>query len=86
MTLLKDCKAPFDWFTALMWENLAKPENQAKKNWGDMGSEFLLGMIQHEYAQIIQALKSNKPSTIVKDCADLGNYAMMLADLFREGS
>ena len=86
------CRAAVRWFAEKMEAMLAA--NDDKGGWEDCPLEFLRGKLEEEYQEVIEELdeilekKQSKTKITIRDkrsliweCADLANIAMMLADL-----
>jgi len=53
-------------------------ENDHKRGWADCSQVWLLNRLKQETAELERALASGK--NIVKEAADVANFAMMIAD------
>ena len=66
-------------YSLLMELKLRK--NDFKGGWQDMQPHHLLGLLKKEVQELEEALASGDPLDIAQECADIGNYAMMIADV-----
>ena len=56
-------------------------ENQHKRHWSNSTSEYLFQRLQEEVEELHEALHhKNKVRDIIRECADVANFAMMIAD------
>jgi NTP pyrophosphatase (non-canonical NTP hydrolase) len=66
-------------FAMLMQDKL--DENCHKRGWSDLSPAWLLRRMREETGEIRTALRKKKDAlTIARECADVANFAMMLAD------
>ena len=65
-------------FAQLMERELR--ENDRKGGWQQMKIDWLLKRLRQEVDELEAALKSNDIANIEAECADVGNFAMMVAD------
>jgi NTP pyrophosphatase (non-canonical NTP hydrolase) len=65
-------------FAQLMEKELRA--NDHKSGWRSMKTKWLLARIKDEVAELEAALASGDVDKIASECADVGNFAMMLAD------
>ena len=56
-------------------------QNSHKGNWGDLHVGALLAKLNHEVQELADALTEGDPHEIAKECADVANYAAMIADV-----
>lgn len=55
--------------------------NDYKRNWRKCSDEDLLRGLRDEVDELLTAIKRKEPDTaVIMECADVANYAMMLAD------
>lgn len=66
------------WFAQQMERKLQA--NDHKEGWRRMTTAWLLKRLRQEVDEIEVALKAGKLDDIVSECADVGNFAMMIAD------
>lgn len=67
------------WFRGRMVQKLRA--NDHKRGWEDDGYEDLLLRLREETAELARAIRKNRPpATIIKEAADVANFAMMIAD------
>lgn len=59
--------------------------NVHKKHWADVPRSYLFLRLLEEEAELYDALNRGTPQEIIDECADVANFAMMLADLARNG-
>jgi hypothetical protein len=62
------------------WMRRKLEANQHKTDWRDMRRDQLLGCIKAELRELELALGQKHAPSIVEECADVANFAMMLAD------
>lgn len=67
-------------FVNRMRENLAKIGNQQKSDWREETRTKLLSSLVHEVSELLLAIDDMDPKQIASECADVANYAMMIAD------
>jgi len=60
-----------------MKEKLA--ENDHKVPWYDIPNRELFGLLDDEVSELSHAIKHGTPREIMRECADVGNLAMMIA-------
>jgi len=81
MNIKKDVR----WFADIMEMELQN--NQDKGDWGKCSYGFLLKSAIKNIFQVDEALKeSNIPLSIIKSCADVANFMMMIADKFNQST
>ena len=59
--------------------------NVHKKHWSDVPRSYLFLRLLEEEAELYDALNRDTPQEIIDECADVANFAMMLADCARNG-
>ena len=60
-------------------------ENSHKGHWEGCGVEALIQRAEEELAEVKQAIAENKsPAKILSECADVGNFMMMVADNYEQ--
>ena len=70
------------WFACQMEQQLVL--NDHKGGWTDCGTEWLLTRLLEEARELSVALTSCSPlERVVKEAADVANFAMMIADVTR---
>ncbi len=67
------------WFSA---EMMRKLERDLRKGDWEKDSSLLSGLLA-ELAEMCDALGSGTPAQIVQECADVANFALMIADKAR---
>ena len=70
-----------DVFALDMKRKLAK--NVHKKHWSEVTLEYLYSRMLEEQSELYYALKSGKAQDIIDECADVSNFALMIADSVR---
>ena len=71
------------WFIEKMRSKLAVSKNLAKGDWRSMTDNYLIRRIDDEVAELKVELfdvARTDPERIIKECADVANFAFMLAD------
>lgn len=68
-------------FAEIMEEKLL--ENEIKGGWADCSPGFLLGRLDDEVLELIAECRrpDRDPKRIVREAADVANFAMMVADV-----
>ncbi|ARF70707.1 hypothetical protein B7C51_24855 (plasmid) [Paenibacillus larvae subsp. pulvifaciens] len=70
------------WFAEQM--ELKLRENDHKGGWADCLIEHLLRQVPREYRELLKALLwDDLPDEVIREAADIANYAMMIADRHR---
>lgn len=75
---LAEDKHAVDEFSGVMLEKLR--ENRHKAHWKHVSREWLVGRLHDELDELLSAIESDQPLSIVYECADVANFAMMIAD------
>lgn len=57
-------------------------ENEHKKTWENLNREQLMFFIVQELKELAEALEGGTPEEVRRECADVANFAMMIADNF----
>ena len=58
-------------------------ENDNKNHWSGETMEYLHRRLYDEFGELKRAIKAKKPATdIFRECADIANFAMMIADSY----
>lgn len=71
------------WFAEQMAVKLR--ENEHKGGWDRCNPYWLIDRLKEEVAELEQAMDDGLPSEeIIRECADIGNFAMMVADVVRD--
>jgi len=67
-------------FTAVMWRKLIA--NAHKGGWKNNLAEELLERLHEEVEELERAImEDDNPQNIAKECADVANFCMMIADV-----
>lgn len=78
-------KNSVNWFSHLMIKELMK--HLARPGWKRETVGYLLDRLGEEVTELSDAIESNQPKEEVeKEAADVGNIAMMIADIYRQKS
>lgn len=77
------------WFAEQMESKLQ--ENDHKGGWQQCGKYWLFERMQEEMTELLQELSlfsndAKNENRIIRECADIANFAMMIADKVREQS
>ena len=76
-------KNSVDWFSHLMTIELMKHLN--RPGWKHECIAYLKDRLGEEIAELCDAIESNQPKNVIeKEAADVANFAMMIADVYRE--
>jgi len=59
-------------------------ENSHKAHWNTVTKYYLLGRLQEELYELEEALYSESTESVINECADVANLAMMIADNLRD--
>lgn len=70
------------WFVQYMFNKLR--QNEHKKHWRELSEDWLLEALNSEVGELSFALSSGDKDDIIYECADVANFAMMIADKQRE--
>ena len=75
-------RACVQWFATMMELKLQKHDN--KSGWINSTPEELMDRVWNEFEELTQALVTDAdPRDIIKECADVANFCMMIADLMK---
>jgi len=67
-------------FQRIMWDKLMA--NAHKGGWESASPEELLGRLEDELEELKRAVRcAESPEAVARECADVANFAMMLADV-----
>lgn len=80
MTTMNVVDPRLDWFKRQMRQQLARPRNQDKNDWRALGPDEILSMLRAEIIELEDALATGTPQSVIWECADVANFAMMIAD------
>lgn len=76
------CRNSVRWFATKMEAKLAK--NDHKGGWGSCELQYLSMRLTQERKELTEAIKSKDKQRIIDECADIANFALMIADKFGE--
>lgn len=63
------------------WMEKKLQENDHKGGWETMETDWLIGRIDEELCELRRKVKEEAPNRhIARECADIANFAMMIAD------
>lgn len=68
------------WFTDQMRTKLGLPQNTKKHHWRTLSNTALLMLLEAEVTELKSDLMNGFHKEAVLECADIANFAMMLAD------
>lgn len=70
------------WFAGIMTNVLSSPKNMRKGGWHHLSDLYLLRRARQELAELEEALADPEGNAerIGKECADVANFVMMIAD------
>lgn len=82
MATMKIVNPRLMWFVWEMRHKLAVPKNQAKGDWRDNTQGALARLMLAEVAELWELASDGdaEPQLLIEECADIANFAMMLAD------
>lgn len=72
-----------EWFKKVKERKLALPKNLAKTHWLDKDLWGLFYDLREESVELLGAITEGNLGAIEDECADVSNFAMMLADKAR---
>jgi len=55
-------------------------KNRHKAHWSTVSQAYLFARVDEEMRELAHALLSGSPDEIINECADVANFAMMIAD------
>lgn len=75
-----DIRQELAWFSGIM--EMTLKENDHKGGWGaeQCTMDYLTGRLQEEVNELVSSLESGRKEEIIRECADVANFAMMIAD------
>lgn len=74
-----------NWFGERMLDKMLK--NKHKRGWHEDSIAFLRFRLQRELDELDEAIENKaSPNEIIDECADIANFALMIADRAREGA
>jgi len=56
-------------------------ENDHKQHWSSMPMQYLIGRLAEEQEELREAIEGENSEEILKEAADVANFAMMIADV-----
>lgn len=60
-------------------------ENNHKKGWESCSDNYLFRRLDEEFTELKIKIASNaKTKEVIRECADVANFAMMIADNYEE--
>lgn len=71
-----------EWFSFLMESKLSR-DDASKPHWGGDSPEMLTALMMGEVEEMMVALRTGDAEAIAGECADIANYAMLIADVAR---
>ena len=83
MSSARSYEPALDRFVNVMRAKLAKPENIAKPHWRQCDLQFLVQRLEDEVQEMKEAIDEGSKKSIRLECADVANFAMMIADWHR---
>lgn len=84
MTNMVTVNARLSWFEREMQKKMSLPENRKKSDWREDTLGDIFRALDVEVKELATALDSGAPEkAIIEECADVANFAFMLADLAR---
>ena len=75
-------KNQLKWFVGVMDKKLS--ENIEKEPWDKLSIRTLLCLLDGERGELREAINSGTNNDIILECADVANFAMMIADIYRK--
>lgn len=80
---MSEYKKELAWFVGQMEAKLSIPVNMNKDHWLEEGLQFLREGIRQEVKELESALNDCDLGNAIKECADVANRSMMIADYMR---
>lgn len=74
-----EVRPELQWFVKQM--ELKLQENGHKKHWSTLHPDYLIERLYQEASELWEAIGKRDASEIVKEAADVANFAMMIADV-----
>ncbi len=71
-------RGSLDWFRQRMLDELEF--NNHKNGWHHLSTKTLTDGIDKQWFPLLDAIKTNDTESIISRCANLANFAMMVAD------
>ncbi|WP_134705152.1 hypothetical protein [Ammoniphilus sp. YIM 78166] len=76
-----------EWFAEEMEKKLQ--ENDHKAHWSEADGDYLISRMEQEMDELMKAMidvqfGNGDPIQVIKEAADVANFAMMIADNMRE--
>lgn len=68
-----------EWFKGKQWDKFMRDAD--KPGWHDENAVWLLARLKEEVAELVKALKGGNDADVAQECADVANFAFMIADL-----
>lgn len=68
-------------FVDAMRHKLASNKHRGKRNWQDVSPQVLLKYLKKEIEELEEAIEGGNQIEILLEAADVGNFAMMLANV-----
>lgn len=81
MTKMLDVSPRLGVFIGEMMRKLSVEKNQAKGDWRECTIADLVALLKKELAEMEKAIASKKSGQTVEECADVANFAFMIADI-----
>lgn len=73
------------WFASQMEAKLKKNRHKGdQEGWRDCGVSYLMERLHGEFEELTRALSSTDKEDIIAECADVANFAMMIADIINQ--
>ncbi len=72
------CRYSVRWFAEKMEAKLAN--NDHKGGWGSCELRYLSMRLTQERKELTEAIRSKDKQRIIDECADIANFALMIAD------
>lgn len=69
------------WFADQM--ELKLKENDHKGDWDGCSIDYLIQRLYEEFTELFAIIHTNDKELIISECADVSNFAMMIADKFK---
>lgn len=66
------------WFAGQMEKRLEA--NEDKGHWGNCSLQYLTMRLTQERKELARAIKKKDIHNVIEECADIANFAMMIAD------
>jgi hypothetical protein len=82
MKVMKMPREQVQWFAEQMEKKLQ--ENDRKGGWENCSPGYLMRRLREEYQELLGLMIPQDREKIIREAADIANFAMMIADIARK--